>query len=76
MVNDFKRLLKVKDVLAVLNEADPEADIRWSRVNPDGTYGSMPLHDVSICPDGKVLIKTFYTEHGNIKQPSINLDDF
>ena len=76
MVNEFKRLLKVKDVLAVLNEADPEADIRWSRVNPDGTYGSMPLHDVSICPDGKVLIKTFYTEHGNIKQPSINLDDF
>ena len=76
MVNEFKRLLKVKDVLAVLNEADPEADIRWSRVNDDGTYCSMPLHDVSICPDGKVFIETFYTVHGNIKQPSINLDDF
>ena len=44
--------------------------------NDDGTYGSMPLHDVSICPDGKVLIKTFYNDYGNIKQPSINLDDF
>lgn len=73
VVNSF---LTVGELLDFLEGVDRDARVRYSRRNADGTYGSMPLHDVCVDGSGTVFVNTYFTENGTIVQPRVDLFDF
>lgn len=69
-----ERYLTVGDVLEELKDLPKDTKVRYSRRKSEDLYSSEPLHDIYF-KEGTVLLTTYYTYNGNIKQME-SLDNF
>lgn len=69
-----ERYLTVGDLLEELKDLPKDMEVRYSKRKSKGLYSSSPLHDILIDEDN-VLLTTYYTLNGNIKQIE-SLDKF
>jgi len=69
-----ERYLTVGDLLDELKDLPRDMKVRYSKRTSDDLYSSTPLHDIWIVSD-TVLITTYYSKAGNIKQMD-TLDKF
>ena len=72
---EVKRFLTVGDLIKELKDVPSGTKVRYSRRKPNNLYTSEPLHDICFS-NGVVLLTTYYTDKGTLKQKENNLDDF
>lgn len=69
-----ERYLTVGDLLEELKDLPKDMKVRYSKRKSKDLYTSSPLHDI-LFDGNNVLLTTYYTLNGNIKQMG-SLDKF